>query len=162
MTKYYTGIGARSTPRDVCLLMNRLAQYLERRDWTLRSGGAEGADLAFEEPILRLKQIFYANQATDEAMDLAARYHPKWQSLDKYARRLHGRNVFQVLGPDLQTPSRFVVCWTRDGAVSGHERSHNTGGTGTAISIAGAHDIPVFNLRRDDHRARVEARLCSS
>jgi hypothetical protein len=43
-----------------------------------------------------------------------------------------------VLGADLASPSRFVIAWTEDGEA--------VGGTGQAIRIARAHDIPVLNL----------------
>lgn len=67
--------------------------------------------------------------------------------------KLHTRNVFQVLGPDLRTPSKFCVCWTPDGAVSQEDyKAGVTGGTGTAINLASLYNIPVANLRRDDHR----------
>jgi hypothetical protein len=104
-----------------------------------------------------LKQIFLAQDSTLEAEAIAAQFHPVWSRLKPYHKQLHGRNAFQVLGDDLGTPSSYLICWTPDGAISHAERTIKTGGTGTAISIASAHDIPVFNLQRHDHRARLEA-----
>ena len=46
--KYYAGIGSRSTPEDVLDRMYKLAILLAKRSYTLRSGGANGADTAFE------------------------------------------------------------------------------------------------------------------
>jgi len=46
-----------------------------------------------------------------------------------YAKKLHGRNVKQVLGDDLKTPSDFLLCWTKEGK--------DVGGTRTAIVLAG-------------------------
>lgn len=43
----YAGIGSRETPASVLDLMSRIARKLGARGWTLRTGGAEGADLAF-------------------------------------------------------------------------------------------------------------------
>lgn len=43
---------------------------------------------------------------------------------------------------------------TRLGSI-GHTTS-KTGGTGQAIRIAKAYDVPIFNLQRDDHRAAWE------
>jgi predicted Rossmann fold nucleotide-binding protein DprA/Smf involved in DNA uptake len=45
---YYAGIGARSTPPQILSVMTRLASKLEGMGYTLRSGGAAGADTAFE------------------------------------------------------------------------------------------------------------------
>src|SRR5690606_12262312 len=46
--KYYTGIGSRETPKDILCLMVEVARKLSHLGWILRSGGAEGADTAFE------------------------------------------------------------------------------------------------------------------
>jgi hypothetical protein len=46
--KYYAGIGSRETPSDVCSQMTELAKQLDAENWILRSGGAKGADSAFE------------------------------------------------------------------------------------------------------------------
>ncbi|MBB6125422.1 DUF736 family protein [Sphingobium subterraneum] len=61
------------------------------------------------------------------------------------------RNVFQVLGPVLDAPADFVLCWTADGEASG--------GTGQAIRIAAAHGVPVYNFQRPRERAHVERHL---
>ena len=45
------------------------------------------------------------------------------------------RNVFQVLGADLKTPTEFIICWT-----------DKYGGTQQALRIAKSFSIPVFNL----------------
>lgn len=72
------------------------------------------------------------------AANIAAKYHPSWARLSDAARKLHSRNIAQLLGPRLQHPARFVICWTPDGGASG--------GTGQAIRAAQDHAIPVLNL----------------
>lgn len=151
--KYYTGVGARKTPKNILKLMTCIAYLLEQQGYILRSGGADGADKAFEAGIKnpKDKQIYYANQATPEAMKIAAQYHPAWNRCSSYAKKLHGRNAFQVLGSDLNTPSKFLICWTPDGCTHHADRIINTGGTGTAISIADAYGVKIYNLQRSDH-----------
>jgi len=146
---YYTGVGKRDTPLHILDIMTKLAVKLSPH-YTLRSGGARGADKAFEKGALSAN-IYYAADATEKSMQLAASYHPAWNSCGEWARKLHGRNSFQVLGDNLNSPSQFLLCWTPDGATSHQERSRATGGTGTAISIASAHGVPVYNLQRYDH-----------
>lgn len=51
--------------------------------------------------------------------------------------KLQARNSYQILGLDLNTPSNFVICWTKNGKGSG--------GTGQAIRIARAYNIPIFD-----------------
>ena len=45
--KFYTGIGARKTPANILVIMRKLAYHLAKDGFTLRSGGADGADTAF-------------------------------------------------------------------------------------------------------------------
>jgi hypothetical protein len=134
----YAGVGARATPYRVCQRMTAIAVRLQARGYTLRSGGAVGADQAFEAGAGEAKEIFRPEDATEEAMAIAASVHPAWDRCSPIAKRLHGRNAFQVLGRTLDDPSDFVVCWTADGTA--------IGGTATAIRIAELHGIPVFNL----------------
>lgn len=44
----YTGIGSRQTPDNMLCLMRQLGYQLACQGWLLRSGGADGADYAFE------------------------------------------------------------------------------------------------------------------
>lgn len=158
MAKFYTGVGARKTPAKILVLMKRIAEKLSSDGWILRSGGAVGADSAFEAGVVDegRAQIFLAKHANKEAAAIAEKFHPAWNKCSEYVKKLHARNAFQVLGADLKTPSSFLICWTPDGAVNHSERSIRTGGTGTAISIASAYGIKIFNLARPDHLARVK------
>jgi len=153
--KFYTGVGARSTPLEICHIITRVAETLAAQGWTLRSGGAKGADSAFEAGANGRSEIFRPADATPAAMAIAARYHGAWHKLSDYVRRLHARNSFQVLGRNLNSPSRFLICWTEDGCLDHAHRTVKTGGTGTAISIASENRVPVFNLARPEHRERL-------
>jgi len=151
---FYTGVGSRKTPPDILELMRGVAAKLARFGVALRSGGADGADSAFEvgcNSVGGRKEIFYARMCTPEAIEIAKQFHPAWHACTEFARKLHGRNAFQVLGSNLTSPSKVLICWTPDGCTSHVERSRNTGGTGTAISIAEHYGVPVYNLARADH-----------
>jgi len=134
---YYAGIGSRSTPPQILSVMTEVAQYLDNLGWILRSGGAEGADKAFEAGA-RNPDIYLAEDATEAALKMAAQYHPAWHRCSDYAKKLHARNCMIVLGRDLTNPVKFVVCWTPGGKV--------TGGTGQALRMAVALKIPVLNM----------------
>lgn len=150
MRPAYAGIGSQSTPEPVLDLMTRLARRLCARGYVLRSGGAKGADTAFEAgSTVGASEIYlpwprfrgHASELChpkDAAFELAQKFHPAWHRCSIAARKLHARNVYQVLGPDLDSPSVFVLCWTVDGQA--------TGGTGQAMRIAKAYDIEIFNL----------------
>ncbi len=144
----YAGIGSRKTPQPILDIMSNLARDLSRAGWTLRSGGAAGADTAFEGGALchdgPASEIY--QHATPAAYALAEQFHPAWSRLSPLVQRLHARNGHQILGRDLDDPVRFVVCWTPDGADSTKAPTKASGGTGQAIRIARHHRIPVFNL----------------
>lgn len=157
MTLFYTGVGSRKTPPAILHLMRLLADKLASMGYTLRSGGAEGADSAFEDGATA-KEIYRPEDATPMALKMAAAVHPKWGYCSGYAKRLHARNCFQVLGRELDTPSCMLICWTPDGATCAAECTFvpggvSTGGTATAIRLAELHDVPVRNLARPDHYA---------
>ena len=172
MTLHYTGVGSRKTPETIQYLMAHVAEELGREGYILRSGGAEGADAAFEYGAMAMtpRPEIYRPQGTrgeahwiksypidvwDKALQLAASVHPAWDRCSPYARSLHARNAFQVLGWDLQSPSAFMICWTPDGASSAAECTIRTGGTGTAIRMADRHGVEVFNLQKDHHFQRI-------
>ena len=156
MAKFYTGVGSRNTPVEIIATITAIAKRLGDLGWTLRSGGASGADTAFELGA-SATNIYRAGDSTVESMAIAARFHPAWHRCSSYARQLHGRNTFQVLGKDLKTPSRFLICWTRDGCISHKTRTIQTGGTGTAISIADHYGVEIFNLACPEHLQRLGA-----
>lgn len=148
----YTGIGSRQTPDFAQQLMFDVAVYLAERNITLRSGHADGADLAFErgaDSVGGPKEIYLPwsgfNGATQHVgpppqawLDLAAKYHPAWNRCKDGAKKLHARNMPQVLGAQLSNPSMFVICWTINASGSG--------GTGQALRLANDYRISVFDI----------------
>jgi hypothetical protein len=141
MSKFYTGVGSRSTPSNILEVMTQLAKKLALDGWILRSGGAVGADRAFEDGAISVgggRMIYYPRDANEESIDMASKIHPAWHKCSDYVKRLHARNCFQVLGGDLKTPSSFLVCWTPNG--------EDVGGTRTAIVLARKNNIEILNL----------------
>jgi len=161
----YTGIGSRSTPQEIQRLMTQIADKLGMWGWVLRSGGADGADEAFEKGSV-CNELYLPWRGFNGRMDaelefptpdaflIAETHHPRWHALDRNVRALHARNAHQILGANCATPAAFVICWTPDGSTG--TTTAKTGGTGQAIRIAKAYDVPIFNLQRDDHRAAWE------
>lgn len=135
----YAGIGSRRTPHDIQTVMTDAASYLSRLDYVLRSGGAAGADTAFEKGSAN-SQIFTAADATPKAILCASYHHPAWDMCDNYARKLHGRNSMIILGQNLDEPCKFVMCWCVE------DSNGPRGGTGMGIRIARANNIKVLNM----------------
>ena len=155
----YAGIGARSTPPQILNLMTQLASKLEGMGYTLRSGGAAGADTAFELGVSNPanRQIYLPGRnfnskvagqsgfidATtlphwQQAIATVNQFHPAPGRLGEYARNLMARNAMQVLGQTMNQPAKMVVAYTPGGQV--------TGGTGQALRMAQAYQIPIRNL----------------
>lgn len=137
---YYAGIGARDTPMPVMQQMELIGSLLGARGHVLRSGGAKGADTAFQVGCEAVKgrKIIRTATGSQAAMDHAARYHPVWDTLNGSYQRLHARNSVVMLGDNLDHPVDYVVCWTNGGGA--------VGGTGQALRIAADIGVPVFNL----------------
>lgn len=162
---HYTGIGSRKTPAPVMAAIKQMALMLAKQGYTVRSGGAEGADTAFEQgAIERLvrspKQLYdiylpwagfngrpsnlnyHCSSTYDaEACDIAKAIHPDWSELSRGGKTLHTRNVYQVLGAKLNSPSDFLICWAPF-----NDKGIPKGGTRTAWVLARQHGIPCFNL----------------
>ncbi len=168
----YAGIGARSTPEQILLMMRAAASLLAEGGWTLRTGGAEGADRTFFDgahashgaielflpwPTFWLP-LSYVNvtlhqRPTAAAYEIAKRYHPNWSNLRRGPRSLHARNAHVVLGAELNDPVRFILCWTPEG--------NGQGGTGQALRMAPNYGIPVIDLAKPESHGRLRAFLTS-
>lgn len=150
----YAGIGSREVPDDILSVMTRIASRLEELGYTLRSGGANGSDSAFERGVkdIKNKEIFYANDATEKSIEIAKEIHPNPNALSEYGMKLMGRNTFQIFGKDLDTPVDFVICYTKDGK-EGYGEERPCGGTGQAVEMALKKGIPVINLGNDMARS---------
>lgn len=138
---YYCGIGSRSTPPEILEEMRKIGRYFAKKGLILRSGGAKGADSAFEEgcdEVNGKKEIFYSKDSDLASRAIASKYLLHWDRYTPYVQGLFARNVKIILGNDLSCPADFVVCWTPKGDV--------VGGTGHSLKIAIDSRIPTYNL----------------
>jgi len=154
-TIYYSGIGSRTISDEMYTLCKDVATILADHGWILRSGGADGADSAFEagcDLIGGKKEIylpwkgFNGNNSplftvSKEAYDYAKKFHPAYSRLAQGASKLIARDTYQVLGGDLKSPSRIVV-YCAEKLKTGEVK----GGTGQAVRIAEHYNIPTFNI----------------
>ncbi|MBC7883816.1 MAG: hypothetical protein H7Y37_21205 [Anaerolineae bacterium] len=108
----YTGIGSRKTPANTLKLMQKIGYRLNNLGIRLRSGGAEGADSAFEagarrankehpgpEPLIFLSYpgflgksgITFApnSQIQEEATRSIRDLHPAWDRCSDFAKKAH-------------------------------------------------------------------------
>lgn len=156
--KYYTGVGSREVPQEIGELMTKIAAKLEELGFTLRSGFASGSDTYFAEKV-KNKQIFIpwknfgegiVPQETEFAHNLLKEVHPAYDKLSQGALKLHLRNLNQVLGINLDSPSQFLICWAKM-----DKQGTPTGGTRTAWMVAQKYSVPCFNLARKEDLERI-------
>lgn len=161
MFNYYTGIGSREAPPAFLKFAREMAASLEAQGYILRSGGAPGADDAFESGLTRVanSQIYlpwhgfegrnHAGCITPDDLDIedlaqaektVRVLHPNPSALKPGSMKLLVRDVFQVLGSDLHTPSNFVMMWARP---KGRDAVH--GGSNMAFQVARRRDVPIIN-----------------
>lgn len=170
----YTGIGSRNTPEPILHIMVHIASTMAPGGWFLRTGFAAGADQAFglgvenalgsdgggminylpwpqfndaphaSDDVRFMTPFVGSPDLYDQAQDIASQYHPAWHRCSQGAKKMHTRNVAQLLGEDLQSPSRLVIGYTNDGK--------DSGGTGQTFRMARGLGIEVFNLYHDADR----------
>lgn len=165
----YAGIGARDTPKEVCKFMADIAHIMARKGFVLRSGAAEGADSAFEAGCDRVdgRKVIYLpwdgfnhhnspfRVVVPEAIDIGRQVHNQWyeecndgtmKTWDEFSdgtQKLLSRNVYQMVGLNLNYLSRFALLWT-------DKEDDVHGGTAFAIRIAKHFDIPYLNMEKHE------------
>lgn len=157
MNNCYAGIGARKTPESILSIMREISKYLVKKNWTLNTGAAPGADQAFAEAalIVRGKVNLFLPWATYEkkwisklrgninitvfdperdsaAVESVYKFHPMAKSLKRSVFALHARNYL------ILDKARFAVLYTPRGGI--------VGGTGQAIRIMKEYRKNIFNL----------------
>ena len=167
--KILTGIGSRETPREILEVMRKVCKKMVLQGYTLRSGGADGADAycaygwgdAWSEDAevpdaeiyipwsgfnnLKVGQknvvLVQDTRIIQSAHKLLKQVHPAFDKLTRGPLALHTRNCFQVLGADLCTKSSIVLAYAKTDS-----KGNPMGGTATAINIAKREGITVRNL----------------
>ena len=156
----YAGIGSKTINGIIKNEFMKIGSKLATLGYILRSGGSKGADLAFEQgcdaanglkevfvPWVRFngnKSTLILPQAIPELVVSITQQvlYPHWNKVSEKMRRLYARNVYQILGEDLNSPAKFVVCYT--------EKSYNDlmiiDETLFSPKLAEQYNIPVYNF----------------
>lgn len=162
----YAGIGSREIDEETRNKILKIGQTLAKQEHLLRSGGAAGSDLAFEQgcdSANGLKEIYLpwptfgskwerpksnsdiavvSPKALKIIKELTLEYGDYNQKCKDWMWKLTARNVHQILGKDLNDPVSFVVCYTKNG--------EEIGGTRWALRLAKKMNIPVYNLGKEN------------
>ena len=171
----YAGVGSRRTPPDVLDAMGDIAQTLGDAGTALSTGGAHGADKAFETGALRTDapitvhtpwpgyngyrpgrdpetDIDIAHPNATETVagrtyaDLAQEHHPHWKRCSRGARALFLRNVSILAGALDDDGGTLPVRAVIAYTPNGLPVGREAGGTGHTLRTAASLDIPCVNL----------------
>lgn len=92
-------------------------------------------------PYVDAKTLEHYEGAKARALEIHPNPHALLNAKNNFALLAHTRNMFQVLGDNLSTPSTLLICWA---PVDKHGDA--MGGTRTAWMTAKSEEIPAFNL----------------
>ncbi|UKS72190.1 DprA-like DNA recombination-mediator protein [Klebsiella phage KpLz-2_45] len=174
---YVTTIGSTDLGQAHFSFCKELGFFLCEQGFSIRSGKAPGADQAFQSGFenslsaadyIRDPQIFlpwktferdnvfvsdrydrydYSPESIAKAEAIISTVHPVWDRLTDGQKRFHIRNVFQILGEDVESPSAFLIaCAPED------SEGLPKGGTRSAFKIARDRDIPCINIYDLSHQ----------
>lgn len=163
---YYAGIGARKTPEHILEYMKLQGKLLAQKGYILRSGGAKGADSAFEmgcDSVSGKKQIWSSyNKHEWKAHGWVvpiveqACWERSFLLMNPSTQTLIGRNTYQLYGDpenfNDSIKSSFVLYWSEP-----KNGENCSGGTRYAIRMAIAAGIPCFNLYNYQEQIKYEA-----
>lgn len=142
-------------------MMYELGKTFGESGWTLYSGGAEGADVSFEQGCDKVngkkmiwlpwhgfnwrgryscvRDDYDVSEPSDDAIKLASDFHPAWDKLSYSSQQLMARNTHQIFGHSINQPdSKLVICWTPKG--------DGEGGTGQALRLARHFRVPIIDI----------------
>lgn len=157
-----TLVGSRETVKGDVQKVWVVTGLLNRLGYDGRSGGAPGMDeewainMDFCQRILPNDgfQGFYHDghgilaldyaplNIHNKAASIAEQHHGYWDNLKDWHKKAHTRNAMQVLGANLDDPSKLTIYAafeTKHGKVSG--------GTSTAVEISRSYGVPTYNIR---------------
>lgn len=145
---YYTGVGSRNIPFEIAQSLKEYAILLSNK-YTCRTGDAKGSDKIFVDnanPVVAYSPKQVVNDPNHWSYQEVQKYIPNdrsgFNSWTSFVKALLARNMMQVLGPNGNEPSKFLICY----APSLNYEDSSAGGTGYAIRCALAYKIPVYNI----------------
>lgn len=135
----YSGIINKKAPKHILELFSIISQKLEQKGHFLRTGGSYGLNPFDSKISTSNRQLFFMEETTDEAIDMASKHLPIGYKCDSHNLKLRGRNCMLLFGNKLDIPSRFIICWFDD---QNEEKSH----TGFILRMCERYNIKIFNL----------------
>lgn len=174
---YYTGVGSRKTSPDDLELLQRVGERMAALGYTLRSGAAEGADMAFQQGACQVNQNLteiwlpwgdfnsnsrlegnYQTVSEDQVKHAGKRFEslailPQWKNMKNSVQMLHGRNYYQVVGVDGRPNSRVCIY------AAPEKNGQVFGGTRSAVLLSRYLGIPTLNVTIPEQKEQLLLKL---
>lgn len=83
---------------------------------------------------------------------IAQMSNPAWEKLPRIVQIIMSRNARMLVGSKNNSPAKFLITWSPDGASCGKEVSSETGNVGSYIKMADRVAVPVLNLNNAGSR----------
>ena len=186
----YAGVGSRRTPPEILAAMADIAQTLGDAGTALSTGGADGADKAFETGALRTdapitvhtpwpgyngyrpgrdpeKDLDVVHPKSTETLqgrayaELAREHHPYWNRCGRGARALFVRNVSILAGALDGEGGTLPVRAVIAYTPNGLPVGREAAGTGHTLRTAASLHVPCVNLSRRTPPERNAAALAA-
>lgn len=167
---YYTAVALEGFPDALSPDMRRTASILAQKGFILRTGFDDAAWRPFMEgakPFNRYvyvstKDVTQSNLSIAKEIIIYTKDELAWMCMDQQKQSRNARNVALLLGDGISGQSKFLLCWTPNGAESAiHCTGLNgkTGHVGLLIITARKFGIPVINLKRPNWETRLNSFL---
>lgn len=163
---YYTGVALPGFPDEMLTIISDTASRLAQMGFILRTGFDDGGWVAFWNPVELCNRYEYISveNVTKRELNIAKNYfiardRLAWDCMDDRKKNRYARNVALLLGRSIPIRSKFLLCWTPNGAESAIHCSGLNGTTGYVgffITIARANKIPVINLHRKNWETKLD------
>lgn len=181
--KYYTGIGSRDISPDTYQLLVDIGERMAEKGYVLRSGGAQGADQAFQEGACKvdpdkteiwLPDSTFENKRLQDAKFLGSNYTvpdnstreaaEEWlidsgvvkniRSKNLKSRKLLCRNVYQVVGGTC--PILMPRKWLSSVVIyATNEEEIYKKGTRVGVWTGRHFGVPTYNVMIDKQRGKL-------
>jgi hypothetical protein len=164
----YTGIGSRDITYQEAQDIKEISSKLSNAGWTVYSGNAQGADIAFQLGsqgkyvtwlpfpgfnYQRFKPEYnkMVCDLSEEAKKSVSKYHPAPDKLKSGHQLMMARNYHQVMGCPQKSlaPSKLVICCATP------QGNTCRGGTSQAVRVAIDKGIPWVNIRLPNWRSEL-------
>ena len=173
--KSYAGIGTRNINNEECKKIKIIAKIMNKQDYILYSGNANGSDIAFQEGsngkcVIMLpwnnynldeydynfSRDHFVVGKTNEGLRSVDKFHPSSNKLSDGVKLLMARNYHQILGYKNYPRVNVVIC------CADRKYGKIIGGTGQAIRIAEHFKIPIINIRDKNWNSQFETLIKGS